>query len=1446
MRALIVVPACLIFPFVSAQAEDLISSAPLIRLRSFVEHPRPDRLEWVDGEAARLTADPIFANSVRAMVGDIFVSQWLDGKRVTGLDLAQFDSLAEAVDLFGRDHSRLVELIARPGVPAAWRDTDFRNWLRRSLPATAGGGPTAQRLLPAASAVEASALVQRFALALEVLPPSDLPTIDDYYAREIWGKADPARMASFHHELEAVESIAGLARLGRRPEAIRRQLGDRLLGMDVPTWTAAGDALEPLAQASSSGLQGFLAKAASLVKSVPAARTAETAAALSVLTSMAGPERSFAALRANDAPYVLWLHQAGILQPLLRDARVFDASLGLVRSLTTDANYRDFFPYIADVYYGNREEATFNALLREPARGAQAALVLGSAREGKFNPEHRETLARDNLATGSGLDPAWTGPNAPLRLALAIEIYNTLENPASGDGAALDSHVNRPLLRETLTKAIELTRRSPQDAEQALKMLDPLATHLRDCREHGADLSASRPLAELDALLAGEVRSSLDGLPALPNDRAPASLDDAQSASIDRFIQRFTLGLRISDALNRRAPVWLTEARAALQNRIFGLQSPIPGRAIVWSESMVRFRAAILTKIDPDLCSCLESHPNELELFFADVYLPLVRVRGFLSVCEVNDDGPFHRWGRREAPKQSHFEQIFSALDTNTWLGEDGAVESLARAHLRFTKQSTDPWLVDPANFFAGYWNRNANLRVWKSVIDGRQPALDAGWQLLSIAGTAVDELRSDRLVNGETWEPPERDRPDDLWQYAAWTENLVTAAEWQNYPFIRAGRALSWNNPVTGKPTEPFNFDLNEKADDRRVDGALRLKLYRKLRDTLPDDAPVGNQDEIAVRRDRLDRLAWSLLVLPNAAENSLRPDAFQEFNAAKIALYRTLHRIYVQAHDDLGQRMRFARLLMCLEISLRENGRMTPPFDGDHGIMSELEEEAMTNGALAEALGNLRDERARICGHLFGEQLSKADDARRRIDGHLEMLPKGFVNLNRQLFQRTYVERLEALNDEGVRNLLNLRKDVNELLSLVLDNSGQPVAAERAKLADDQRRIATVLDLFDYKLWYTRWDFDAHNYFKLQIPNLTAQVGQPKDWWPALTVLAVGDAEFQRRAMALTLLGNDSSAAEARKSLFRFTQAIFTTCTQVAVHGQAADMLNFDRQLPGGSTLDLKLLAVIRDPPVEANAFSLGQACFDGVITNVDLATHDAAPSDTLLQERLFGSLDAFLGEQPRALPPDAETLNVDTAVKLAARWADLPSIPSHLRDGAQSFLATTPDRLGALLRGSETPQGVLAAACEILNRSLASTDARYRRFYDGFLTNRDTLADRFYDAAAEAMYRQSLDEQRRSVEAFFGAWRLLPVSAKDDPELARALRGDLGSVIERLVQGVGAVGGPHLWQPVEDFTKENGVRSEPPREFLNFASWWFALEQSSDRPEMKKLFQLEKLKP
>ena len=133
---------CLALSALCAQGADTPPgglSAPMIRLRSFVEHPRADRLGWVHDEAASLAADPAFAGSVRDLVRGIFMRQWMDASNAPALSFDQFDSLADAVELFGADRSGLVDLVARPGVPAAWLNADFRAWVRRKLPASAGG-----------------------------------------------------------------------------------------------------------------------------------------------------------------------------------------------------------------------------------------------------------------------------------------------------------------------------------------------------------------------------------------------------------------------------------------------------------------------------------------------------------------------------------------------------------------------------------------------------------------------------------------------------------------------------------------------------------------------------------------------------------------------------------------------------------------------------------------------------------------------------------------------------------------------------------------------------------------------------------------------------------------------------------------------------------------------------------------------------------------------------------------------------------------------------------------------------------------------------------------------------------------------------------------------------------------------------------------------------------
>ena len=127
-----------------------------------------------------------------------------------------------------------------------------------------------------------------------------------------------------------------------------------------------------------------------------------------------------------------------------------------------------------------------------------------------------------------------------------------------------------------------------------------------------------------------------------------------------------------------------------------------------------------------------------------------------------------------------------------------------------------NPWSVSPDTVFAGHWGKNDNLRVWKMLLDEKTPDLNANAALAPTAHAAVEKLKN-QLPPLAPGFPVSANAPtpvtvSDPWDYIPWAVNLVTAAEWMNYPFLSQDAGLlSWNNHLltSGNPQEPFKFQL-------------------------------------------------------------------------------------------------------------------------------------------------------------------------------------------------------------------------------------------------------------------------------------------------------------------------------------------------------------------------------------------------------------------------------------------------------------------------------------------------------------------------------------------------------------------------------------------------------------------------------------------------------------
>ena len=1411
------------------------------RLKDYLEQPEVydssqdgSAFNDIRDAAERLADDP----EARDLLRKAFEERWIKGGGNPKLRLDRFEELAARCPSFGPELSGLVGLLARPDVPVAWGDVEFRRWLRGKLGAIAGGGPV-DRLLAAGVPESPTVRADRYAFLLEVVGDAQVGAVRSRFNAEVWPKVKPAAMPGLVGRLEALGAKEDLARFraGSDPDGPRicRLLANHLYDAGPDHWTDVGEALPGLAAMSSGGLAAFLQRALDPLKVEPKRRTppqAEVVRRLIKSDAMA-PRAVLSALDAGrDLEWFLWTHRQGISTDLLdKDRSSRDEFFRVLLDFDSKGDFPSLFPDVVADFDKRMPEATFKAILsRRAVDPTSARLVLESVRAGGF-AGHRTRLGREVMRGRPGLDAAWPGTGAPSRLEIGIEFYTKSLDPRVQTAAALQQHVGeageRPLaddpalLDEILKSAVAELRGAEAVREPVLGQLGTLIGHLGECRRRGADLTRSRPLRDLEGDVARDVEQSIDLL-AKGSDRGDL---------VARFIDRFKLALRLRRLVQDlgRSPPWIDQAVESLKKNVFKLDDRPGFGSPTWDVATLEIRARQLLTIDVPLRECLTAR-EERDRVFSGLYLPLARVPGFLKALKAaRRDWPHRDWSLKPEgveERLARFGEIFDALKASGPLDAEDAVLDLAQAHLDTLRGGGTAWEAVPDEVFAGRWGPNADARVWRRMLAAKLPREGGAWRVQPIAARAVDELIAASLST----------KTGPAVEEIAWVANLVTAAEWQGHRLRGTdGQDLGLTGRLSpGKrTTAPFDFRLIGDERARAVNGRLRLRLLRSLLDGVADDATPD-------RVSRLDRLAEVADLLPNDAENDQGPPgSLGEAHELRQRLYAMLDRT-LRGEERAAARTRLLRRMMRLNVANRGGISLRPDYGS---VVAELRDGPSMGDGLAEVFA----EEARLRSLLDADTADNPAAARARIDARLtSLLPQGWKRDEAQFRNIGFLPRLEALDEGLIQQFLQLREDFRTILVAHRDAGVVPA---------DLARVVDMLDLLDAYLWYTRSDFRPEAYLDARRSPLDG-----KPWWPALVLLAWADSDFQKSALVLCDSAEGpkalDNAVDVRLRIFRLDEAAFVTlhAIRAARRAEVGTMLAF-RHAYAYEATNFRLLAEVSREGGTFSAESLARDSFRGALTLLRIAEEDGRktlpPSDDRVRRRLFEPLGTRLrGElrrpTSRSIGRAMAELDVDTLARLADELAGAGWAPDVLKRAADGFLSRG---VADLLTGMETPEGMLKMAAEIGGRCRNGPPGGYRRFYESSLLaptpgddDPPRLSDGFTRAMARSFFARDLPAQRTSAERLLASWRLLSAQAAPGSRIEDALRSDFARVFIDLVRGREAEGRPYLWRTVETFLTDPEPLKEPPADFLNLARWWLTLSKPEDPPEFRKLFSLD----
>ena len=782
---------------------------------------------------------------------------------------------------------------------------------------------------------------------------------------------------------------------------------------------------------------------------------------------------------------------------------------------------------------------------------ALASLLGAVSFSAELLPEHREQLGLDLLEEeGAGLQKdAWPG-TVRTRLGIANELYcESLSSEANA--GQTQAHLESPLLGKILGEAMALLGSEEKAAEDpVVGIVDKLSTHLKGCVENGGSLKGNKHLRAFETWLAGDLLEKLEIIPGAPDpsDAEAATMGATRlapetKAAIERFVTRLTLALKLRDILppagSEGLPGYLKEAVRGLREKVFGLdgidsfnperEDPLP--TLYWDKDVTEFRAQVFQEISNPLHDCLSRHKDLEQALFDGIVLVLVRVHGFLKTSQSLATGEWEILPWLDE-KEERYEQLFRVCDTDRWLDADDALLELAKRRLTYDKDAADPWTIEPKEVFAGHFNKNANLRVWRKLLaEGPKADQRANWCLMDIAKKAVELLQSGLLPNGPAFGEaiPPSDTYDDVWDYAAWLDSVVTAAEWDVHPLAR-NRAWYRDTPksgltVTGEEKAPFKLLPPEIEKDarrewtRRVDGKARLRLLDALTETESG-------------MERCCTLAGYALFLPNHEENNTGDaDFLERAEKAKYKLQQQLAGYFDNCLklEEISEQstQKLLRMIMLLEVSRR---KPAPADERDNVVPADtcafeavcarsrawIDDRKKTSPHNAAKLDGwtkkLQNDRLDLLRILQGgpDEGKLAD--RGLFDKRLAILLPEKHSPEHILMQADFaMARIETLDAGNVQNLLGIRNELKKILDEYREeaaggNVAGPAEEDAALMEADLKRIRDLLNLFNYALWYTRPDLDVNIY-------LDNERGQDNDvWYPAFLALAWYDRELQQ----------------------------------------------------------------------------------------------------------------------------------------------------------------------------------------------------------------------------------------------------------------------------------------------------------------------------------------------
>lgn len=1458
----------------------------LIGLRYFLEEGDSALVDFVMADVDRILKNkadrPGVLDRARKEIREVFERNWITGEHPTSLTIKHFDMLEKKCLPFGRNRLELVEILEGRDVPSAWDNENFIKWVGVNLPPKIAGMRTLDRFLSHPPPGDRNRFLERYAFLLEVTHITDVKTLQHFF-NERWNDSAPLEIRDWCNQMVELSNMDCLARFGALGERARilRRFSNRLLkGIPVDRWLEVGEPLESIIRRKKGGPDAFLKKAADYFRDKKniQKRTDENGGLLANLCEYRGLRNSYAILRPDEKPgWFIWLHQQGVIQQIHDDEKNRGVVAGRKssRSLETLIRFVDegylylLFPYIEEHYYNLFQDKVFKHILRPQGKGDNKNLVLEAALQPSFFSDHRALLAIDNLGNGGGFSRAWEEGRAPMRLDFAIDIYTNLLNEPRGS-YGLKEHVSHPLLEDILLESLRLFMKEGKK-EEIVSRLKEIGAHLNVCQSIGADLSNSKPLKKTVQVIDQEVSAHLEVLKRKPSETMV--LGPREKQAIKLFARElgllFDLRNLMRDVIEKDSN-WTRSIRSTLKNEIFGLKNEIKGKTMYWEPSIVEFRSELLRELDGPLRRCLAGKNKEdFQSFFHDIYLPLVRVHGFLKTSRAaNPTGYPHLAWIRERPENEKRElvaKLFEELKTDRWLDAEEVVSEFALMDKRLRFRGENFFHISPGGLFAGKWSVNANIHVYKRILESEEAILDRESRLGDIANVIVQQLKENRPPVGPVYPisgaPPRKDALQSPWRYAKWAFDFIQAAEWTDHPFLDGNnKTCSWRERLSfSKRDNPqFQFKLKGNEVFRKVDGTRREDLVKILLEHLPQTPPGKKSAKDQEKRiQHTIQLAEMAMFLPNHNDNLVgNSKRLRNYREMRQKIYGKLRESLMQFDDDDNTLLSILRHMMLLHVSTRSTSPLSP--DLGRVITDARNRWAENNQMLEEGINDILLEKEDLLSIIKGEIGNDIEAFRIFIDRKIKaFMPESWLKGDVEFRNRTYKRRLATLDDYRIKDFLQIGDRMDRLVE-----TGKADILSKEKidnLPKDFKRMQGVLNLIDYTLFFSRPDFKPRKYIDY------IKRSDSNDWWPALVALACFNTRlrddmldycYKIRRLAP---GFDETIRSVIYQIFYLNEAVFGVVERISNHSRREEILNFNHEIVYES-INFRILAKQENTTI-ASAASLGKDAFRAVASNIKIIKDEVAPNDNMLYGILFQETDEFLPEELER-PKTAIDYTLDKTIRMADQWISDVDKPEVLRKSANAFFSEgVYDRTGwGLLEGAATTRGVVKPLLKIMENLADSSSDRYREFYDGMLTEMDSegrsrLSERMILALIAPFYRVDSNgekpdagiersRQKADFETLLASWRKTPGEAESESRFIMAMREDFGRILANLLrwEAPGNEQSYFLWKPVVDLKNEKGILNEPPEDFLDLCHWFFNLPKPEDPAEIRAFFDTE----